>query len=145
MDKKIFALMGIFVIVMIGCAYAADSADSSNSTVTISGINFTIPEGLTENVGEEKINESGSEEGYNYLTNQKTFVSGDYILEISVSSYEQNMSDDYLNDTGKEATINNVAGRIENLGFLVLFSYVQDGKVVVITSNDKSVIEKVLA
>ena len=60
MKKKILALLGIFAIVMIGCAYAADSTDSLNNTITVSGINFTIPEGMTENVTEEVVNKTGA-------------------------------------------------------------------------------------
>ena len=31
------------------------------------------------------------------------------------------------------------------MGFLALFSYIEDGKLVVITANDKNVIEEVLS
>ena len=86
MDKRIFAVLSIFLVVMIGCAYAADSTDSSNNnTVTISGLNFTIPEGFTEDVDEEVVNESGSDEGYTYVSNERMFEDDDNLVLISVS------------------------------------------------------------
>ncbi|WP_407393727.1 hypothetical protein [Methanobrevibacter sp.] len=145
MYKKIFVL-SILAIVMIGCAYAADSTDSlNNNTVTISGINFTIPEGFTEDVDGAIVNESESYEGYNYVTNGKSFENENHFLLMSVSEYEQNITEDILEDVGDETTINNVTGRFDDMGFLALFSYIQDDKVVVITADDRSIIEEVLS
>lgn len=145
MDKKIFALLAIFLIAIVGCAYAADSDSSNNNTVTISGVNFTIPEGLTENVTETLVNESGSDDGYNYVTDQKTFEDDENLLVISVSTYEQNITDDLVKDVGDKTTINNITGYSQDLGFLALFAYVQDGKVVVLTANDMNLIEEALS
>lgn len=146
MDKRIFAVLSIFLVVMIGCAYAADSTDSSNNnTVTISGLNFTIPEGFTEDVDEEVVNESGSDEGYTYVSNERMFEDDDNLVLISVSTFDQNITEDYIKDVGEKTTINNVTGYLEDMGFLALFSYIEDGKLVVITANDKNVIEEVLS
>ena len=90
MNKKIIALLSVFVVLMIGCAYAADSTDSLNNTVTISGINFTIPEGMTENVAEEVINETGTDDNYTFVTSSKTFEDEENIVIMSVSEYDQN-------------------------------------------------------
>ena len=59
---------------MIGCAYAADSTDSLNNTLTVSGINFTIPEGMTENVTEEVVNKTSADENYTFVTDRKSVV-----------------------------------------------------------------------
>lgn len=143
MDKRIFAVLGIFAIVMIGCAYAAEPADSlDNNTVTISDVNFTIPEGLTENLDEAVVNESNSDDGYNYVTNTRSFENEDHLLLISVNDYEQNITDDLIKDVGEKTTINNVTGYFEDMGFLALFTYIQDGKVVVITADDKDIVEE---
>lgn len=146
MNKKIFAVLGILAIVMIGCVYATDSADSSNNnTVTISGLNFTIPEGFTEDVDEAVVNESGSDEGYTYVTNERMFEDENNIVLISVSTFDQNITEDYIKDVGEKTTINNVTGYLGDLGFLAIFSSIEDGKLVVITASDKNIIEEVLS
>ena len=145
MNKKILALLSIFAIVMIGCAYAADSTESANNTVTISGINFIIPEGMTENVAEEVINETGNDDDYTFLTNSKTFEDDENIVVVSVSTYEQNLTEDYLKDIGEKTTIGNTTGYLEDMGFLTLFSYIQDNDLVVITSNNKTLVEETLS
>ena len=145
MDKKIFVALSIFAIVMIGCVYATEATDSSNNnTVTISGLNFTIPDGFTEDADEAIFNESDSDDGYNYVTEQRTFEKGDKLLLISVNVYEQHITDDLIKNVGEKTTINNVTGRFSNMGFLSLFTYVQDDKVVVLTASDKSIIEETL-
>ena len=143
MNKKIFIVLSLFAVVMIGCAYAADSSDSN--VVEVSGINFTVPEGFTEDVSDEMVNESGSDDGYTYITNSKSFESDDHILLISVATYDQNITDDIIKDIGEKTTINNVTGYLGDMGFLALFSYIQDNNVVVITVDDADIIEEVLA
>lgn len=143
MNKKIFAVLAIFAIAMVGCAYAADSQD--NTTVTISGLNFTVPEGFSEDVEEAVVNESGSDDQYTFVTNEKMFENADDVFLISVSTFDQNITDDYIKDFGEETTIGNVTGYFEDLGFLALFSYIEDGQMVVITASDQSIIEQVLS
>ncbi len=138
MNKKILIILSLFAVVTIGCAYAADN------TVEISGVNFTIPEGFTEDVSEEVVNESGSDDGYNYITNSKSFETGDHRLSISVATYGQNVTEDIIKDVGEKTTINNVTGYLGDMGFLAVFSYVQDDNVVVITTDDADIIKDVL-
>ena len=138
MDKKIFIILGLFAVVMIGCAYASDN------TVEISGVNFTVPEGFTEDVSGEVVNESGSDDGYNYITNSKSFTTDDHRFSVSVATYDQNITEDIIKDIGEKTTINNVTGYLGDMGFLAVFSYVQDDNVVVITTDDADIIEEVL-
>lgn len=138
MDKRIFLILSLFAVLMIGCAYA------SGNSVEISGVNFTVPEGFTEDVSEEVVNESDSDDGYNYIVSSKTFEDDDHLLLISVATYEDNITDDIVKDIGDATTINNVTGYLEDMGFLAVFGYVQDGKVVVITADDADIIEEVL-
>lgn len=145
MNKKIFAFLGIFAIVMIGCAYAADSADSLNNTLTISGMNFTIPEGMTEDVAEEVVNETGADENYTFVTNSKTLEDNENVVIITVATYDQNLTEDYINDIGEKTTINNITGYLEDQSFFALFSYIQDNDLVIVTANDKNLIEEVLS
>ena len=146
MNKKIFAILSILAVLMIGCAYASDSTDSlNNNTIIISGMNFTIPEGFTEDVEEAIVNETGSDEGYNYVTESKTFECNDDFIIISVSIYDKNLTGDYMQDFGDEATINNVSGFYEDLGFLSLFSYTQGNKLIIISANEKQLIEDVVS
>lgn len=139
MNKKVLIVLSLFAVVMIGCAYAADD------TVEIAGINFTVPEGFTEDVSDEIVNESGSDDGYNYVTNSKSFESDGHFLLLSVATYEDNITDDIIKDMGEKTTIGNVTGYLGDMGFLALFSYIQDDNVVVITADDKDIIEEVLA
>ena len=146
MNKKIFAILSILAVLMIGCAYASDSTDSlNNNTITISGMNFTIPDGFTEDVEEAIVNETGSDEGYNYVTESKTFECNDDFIIISVSIYDNNLTGDYMQDFGDESTINNVSGFYEDLGFLSLFSYTQGNKLIILSANEKQIIEDVLS
>jgi flavodoxin len=145
MNKKILALLGIFAIVMIGCAYAADSADSLNNTLTISGMNFTIPEGMTEDIAEEVVNETGADENYTFVTNSKTLEDDENVVIITVATYDQNLTEDYINDIGEKTTINNITGYLEDQSFFALFSYIQDNDLVIVTANDKNLIEEVLS
>ena len=145
MNKKILALLGIFAIVMIGCAYAADSADSLNNTITISGMNFTIPEGMTEDIAEEVVNETGADENYTFVTNSKTLEDNENVVIITVATYDKNLTEDYINDIGEKTTINNITGYLEDQSFFALFSYIQDNDLVIVTANDKNLIEEVLS
>ena len=143
MNKKIFLVLSLFAVLMIGCAYASDSSDSN--VVEISGVNFTIPEGFTEDVSEAVVNESGSDDGYNYVTNSKSFEDDEHVILISVATYDESITDDIIKDIGEKTTINNVTGYLGDMGFLAIFSYLQDNNVVVITADDKDIIEEVLA
>ena len=146
MNKKIFAVLIVFAVAVVGCAYAADTTDSSNNnTVTISEINFTIPEGFSEDVSEAVVNQSESDDGYTYVTNEKTFERGDHILEISVSKYEQNITNDMIKNSGKKVIINNVTGYLGDVGILAVFSYIKEGKLVCIVSDNKEIINEVVS
>jgi hypothetical protein len=146
MNKKIFAILSILAVLMIGCAYASDSTDSlNNNTILISGMNFTIPDGFTEDVEEAIVNETGSDEGYNYVTESKTFECNDDFIIISVSIYDKNLTVDYMQDFGDESTINNVTGYFEDVGFLSLFSYTQGNKLIIVSANERQLIEDVLS
>lgn len=141
MDKKIFTSLAILAVVMIGCAYAADS-------ITISDVNFTIPDGFTEDTDEAIINESDSEDGQNYIVNAKTFEKDDQYIIIDVLEYEQNATDDMINDVGDNTTIKNVTGYYSDNYIVKIFSYIQDGKVVYITTcndDDNKLLEEVLS
>ena len=145
MKKKILVLLGIFAIVMIGCAYAADSTDSLNNTITVSGINFTIPEGMTENVTEEVVNKTDADENYTFVTNSKTLEDDENVVIINVATYDQNLTEDYIKDIGEKTTINNTTGYLEDMGFFTLFSYIQDNDLVIITASEKNLVEEVLS
>ena len=145
MKKKILALLGIFAIVMIGCAYAADSTDSLNKTITVSGINFTIPEGMTENVTEEVVNKTSADENYTFVTNSKTLEDDENVVIINVATYDQNLTEDYIKDIGEKTTISNTTGYLEDMGFFTLFSYIQDNDLVIITASEKNLVEEVLS
>ena len=141
MDKKMFAILGILAVVMIGCAYAAETA-------TISGENFTVPDGFKENVGDAVVNESFSEDGYKYVINAKTFENDNQSILIDVFDYDDNITDDMLKDLGNQTTINNITGSYVDTGVVNVFSYIKDNKLVTITAIndfDGKLIEEVLS
>ena len=143
MNKKIFAILGILAIVMIGCAFAEDSSDNA---VTISDINFTIPEGFTEDLEEAVVNETETEDGQTYTVNGKVFEKDDQAIFLDVLEYEDN-STEIIKELGDETTINNITGYIAENGVISMFGYTQDGKVIYITTAncDKDIIEEVLS
>ena len=146
MNKNIIAILSIIAITMIGCVYAADSTDSLNkNTITMDGMNFTIPEGFTEDVDDALVNETGSEEGFTYVTNSRTFEKNDDFVIISVSIYDKDLPEDYMDDFGEKATVNNVSGYYDDFNFLSLFSYTDGNKLIIVSSNEKSLIEEVLS
>lgn len=146
MNKNIIAILSIIAITMIGCAYAADSTDSLNkNTITMDGMNFTIPEGFTEDVEDALVNETGSEEGFTFVTNSRTFEKNDDFFIISVSIYDKNLPEDYMDVFGEKTTVNNVSGYYDDFNFLSLFSYTDGNKLIIVSSNEKSLIEEVLS
>lgn len=144
MNRKILAVLIVAAVAAVGCAYAADST-SNAEVITISDVNFTIPDGFTEDADEELVDEPNADQGRNYVTSQKVFDNGNKTLVITVDTYEENLTDDYVSDFGDKTTINNITGYLDENSFFSMFTYVDGEKLIVITSDDKATIEEVLA
>ena len=109
---------------------------------TIDGIDFKIPDGFSEDADEEIVNESSVQSGITYLTNSKLFEKDDTIVVLLVADYgEYNVTDDIAKEVGGDATtINGVDGYLNEDNFFYVFNYAKDGKLVVLSANDKDVI-----
>lgn len=118
--------------------------------VTLAGVNFAIPDGFSEVENESVYNEQVDNPvlDLNFSSKVYTNVSGDAII-LSVSASENPANDSYAKDiAGDEAnktTINGVEGyEFTDPGFDG-FSYIKDGKLVILSSTDKELFKDVIA
>lgn len=138
--------MAILAVFAIGSVSALDlgflSGDSSDEIVTIDGIDFKVPDGFSEDADEEVINESNVQSGITYLTNSKCFEKDDTVMVILVADYgEYKVTDDIAKEVGGNATtIEGVDGYLSEDGFFYVFNYAKNDKLVVLSTNDESVI-----
>ncbi len=132
MDKKIFLVLSIFAIVAVGCVYAAEA-----STATVKDVDFTIPEGFSENTDDAIVDETYEEDGQALILNAKTFEKDDQSIILSVLEYDDNVTDDMVEDAGDEFTISGIPGFYVDGGVVKMFSYIDGNKVVSVTTfND---------
>ena len=68
MDKKILLTLSLALIAIVMA-----SAVSADENVTIDGIDFNIPDGYVEDVTEEIVNETETDEDGTYVTNGKFY------------------------------------------------------------------------
>ena len=141
-----------------------NSLNSSAQTVTIDGIDFNIPAGFEEFLTNSTKQYNRTIEGIAYFSTIKNYENNNDSIAISVS---KNPSHKATQDTAKgvggdSETINGVDGYLEyhpknvtnftsgNYIFTVTipeyytFSYVQDDKLVVITTTDKDFLSEVI-
>ena len=144
MNRKILVVLIVAAVVAVGCAYAADSTSNAD-VITISDVNFTIPDGFIEDADGELVDEPNADQGRNYVTSQKIYDNGNKTLVIGVNTFEENITDDYVSDFGEKTTINNITGYYDENSFFSMFSYIDGEKLIVITTDDKATIEEVLA
>ena len=149
MNRKIFAILTLLIVATsITAVSAFDLGDifggeSKNQTVTISGIDFNIPEGFVEeptNITNE-LADTIKQHGVNF--NVKGYVKDSTIVGLFVVNYDQfGLSEDMiLSLIGGNATkINNVEGFTLVDDGLYMFYYPKDKSIVVISSNDENVI-----
>ncbi len=145
MNKKIIFTLAIAALAVI--AVASISAADNVETVTIDGINFTVPDGFTEDPSQEYVNEQKEQAGVTYIVNGKLYEKGNTVIFIMVSDYgDYKVTDDVVKAVGGDAkTINGQSGYIkEDNGFKV-FSYEQDDKLVALSTNDENVIGDFIA
>ena len=148
MNKK--AIFGISLLLIaifaIGSASAFDFGlmlgGRGNETVTIDGIDFNIPAGFTEDPKHETVNETHEQSGITYVTNGKLYEKGNTIVTMLVADYgKHKVTDDVAESVGGDAkTINDVNGYLAHNGKFSVFNYAKNDKLVIISTNDESVI-----
>ena len=139
MNKKIILTLSLALIAIVMA-----TAVSADENITIDGIAFNIPDGYTEDIDSEIVNETDTEDGVNYVSNGKLYENGNTYMTLTVSTYEGvNATEKVLsNMNADDLTINNTEGKFVDLGFINIFCYLKDGKLVSLSSNDKNEIEK---
>lgn len=156
----IIAIVAIFCVVVAGALILSGGGDQ---VATVGGIDFNVPEGFTENedysMDHEYYEESDFYESYTALEED----SGQNVILVSVIELEKGSVDEdfiaYLADSlnGRRKTINGHSGYIANVnslaGYVPLldngddlygFFYEENGKMIIIASNDTSYFEDVI-
>ena len=139
MNKKIILTLSLALIAIVMA-----SAVSADENVTIDGITFNIPDGYIEDVDSEIVNQTESDEGVTYVSNAKSYDSENHTMLLLVATYEgENATEDALADVDGDALkIKDIDGEFVDLGFLSIFCYIQDGKLVTLTTDSQDEIEK---
>ena len=146
MNRKFLMLLILISIFSITAVSAFSFEDlfggGENQTVEVDGIEFNVPAGYSENTTQEIINEKQSMGDVDYNTNGKFYYSGPTTVLLYVADYDGYEVDDSIVEAvgGNSTTINGVDGFIDYGGGYYNFNYPKDGKLVVITTNDKDVI-----
>ena len=146
----------IFAIVIVGSASAfdlnslfGDSSASEPQQISIEGINFTIPEGYTEEVNGSMDNEKLSAGSLTYTVNGKSFVNlkTQDAAAIIVADYgDYNVTDQVLQQVADEKkTIAGQEGYVKVDGGFTVFSYEVNGDLVTISASNETVIEEFLS
>ena len=139
MNKNIVLVLSLALIAIVMA-----SAVSADENVTIDGIDFNIPDGYTEDVDAQIVNETDTDEGMTYISNAKAYESEDNYMLLLVAAYEGvNASEDAFADIeGDNLTINGVDGKLVDMYIMSIYCYVKDGKLVTLTSDISDEFEK---
>lgn len=139
MNKNIVLALSLVLITIVMA-----SAVSADENVTIDGIDFNIPDGYTEDVDAQIVNETDTDEGMTYISNAKAYESEDNYMLLLVAAYEGvNASEDAFADIeGDNLTINGVDGKLVDMYIMSIYCYVKDGKLVTLTSDISDEFEK---
>ena len=139
MTKKILLALSLALIAIVMA-----SAVSADEKVTIDGIDFNIPEGYTEDVDSAVVNETETDDGVPYVSNGKFFDDGNYTMLLLVADYggADVAEAAFAEVEGENLTIHNTTGKLVDLGFLKIYAYLEDGKLVTLTTDGPDEIEK---
>ena len=139
--------------------------DSQNSQkITIDGIDFNIPAEFEENTLNDSVQYNETVDGIPYFSSIKSYHKGNTSLSMSVSENEDHeATDDTARAVGGESeTINGIDGYLKyyppekiefengnttivgTLSEYYIFSYAQDGKLVLVRTTDKNIFSDVL-
>ena len=157
MNKKILVILTFFILIAgMSTACAFNLNDFSNvlfgapkGNVTLAGVDFAIPDGFSEVENESVYNQKIDNPNIdvNFSSKVYTNASGDaIILSVSVSNIpaDDNYTRDVAEDGANKTTISGVEGyEYADPGFYG-FSYVKDGKLVILSSTDKELFKDVV-
>ena len=156
-NKKILVLLTFFIVVVgmsTACAFNLNDVsnvlfDAPKGDVTLAGVDFAIPNGFSELENESIYNEQIDNPylDVNFSSKAYTNVSGDaVILSVSASNTPANDSyaSDVAGDDANKTTINGVEGYEYTDPVFYGFSYVKDGKLVILSSTDKELFKDVV-
>lgn len=156
MNKKILLALSIVLVAIaaVGTVSAFELPDlgslfggPADQHITIDGENFTIPGTLEENLDNS---DNGTVTDYTFFTCTqygKGYINGTDYINIMVNDYNiTDLSDDLVNFMdGKAKEISGQKGFLyhDDVGYTYTFS--KENKVIVIQSNDESLIAPVIA
>ena len=137
MKGKILAVFMIVVLAACVCSVSAfelhdETAFDENQTVEIDGIEFNVPKGYCPDVSDDAVVKFESAFGKDFVADGKMYHRGLTAVLVNV--------DESSNATGENATIAGVDGLLNHEGKFFTFSYLKDGKMLVITTNDRNAI-----
>lgn len=141
MNKKGIFLSILLLAVIIISVSAVCASDRS---VDIGGISFNIPEDYDENPNFEIKDYTKTHGNLTLKENHKTFCDKDgKYLGITVEEYDHPVTLKDLKISGDEKTIGSVKGifSYDNLNF---FKYEKGNKIVTISYDEESVVQKVI-
>lgn len=155
MNKKILAILAFFIVIVgmsTVCAFdlndllgggSSNNATNSSDNVTIEGVAFKIPSGFEEVLNDSSHNHTYDNPYVNFTFTSKSYVNGSASgLDISVSQANEIKANDtiaeYISLGGNKTTINGVNGYIFDDIVGYGFTYAKDGKLVVVSSDDKA-------
>lgn len=141
MIKKIYCLSLIFIAILgIGAISALDSQNNGNNTVTIGDVDFDIPVGFKENTTLQIENETRSIGSVSYVLNSRAYETLDekVFLTILVSKYDNvDAGTDIVDQIGGDyVKIDNKLGFLHEGNNFYSFTFLEDGKIVSMTSNN---------
>ena len=158
MNKKILLVFVVLFVAALSISsvsaldlgfLSGDDSSNGSTTETIFGIDFNIPDTVTEDEDYAINNETTADSGITFTVEGKTFMDDDdNIMVILVSEYEDlEVTDEFIAALGgDEKTINGVDGYINHNDTFYTFSYPKDGKLVVFsTNNDEKIADFIIA
>ena len=158
-SKKIFFViaLALFAIISIASVSAFDLfGTSGESTTTVGGYEFNIPDGFEKNESFECINETTTEGAATFIVNAEGFQKSDneviyiHVADYSVPGYEANLTTNQLKQSGlgDPKTINGIEGLMAKNQFddlkVTAFFYAKGGDLITVMSTDESLLEKII-
>lgn len=162
MNKKILTILAFFVVIVgmsTACAFdlndllgggsSNNATTNSSDNVTIEGITFKIPSGFSEVLNDSSHNHTYDNPYVNFTFSSKDYLNGSASwIHISASQANDIKANDtiaeYVAVDGNKTTINGVNGYVFNDIVGYGFTYAKDGKLVVISSDNKELFNDVV-
>lgn len=153
MNRKIIAISALLILAVGVSAVSAFSlsdltgSSSDAGVVTIDGIDFNIPDGFVEEKNlalDGVVNETN---GVQYTTWGKTYANDEnMVVSIGVATYDGvEVTDEIAQYIGGDRlSINGVEGYEYKVAPYDGFTYAQDGKLVIISTNDGDLLQDVV-